>query len=59
MTPNHALQRTRRGRRACNRRVPCTGSLSLGRSAHIITKASPPFYRSLTTTVPKTATVPQ
>jgi hypothetical protein len=30
---NHALQRTRRGRRGCNRGVPCAGSLSLGRSA--------------------------
>jgi hypothetical protein len=30
--PNHALQRTRRGRRGCNRGVPCAGSLSLGRS---------------------------
>jgi hypothetical protein len=29
---NHALQRTRRGRRGCNRCVPCAGSLSLGRS---------------------------
>jgi len=28
--PNHALQRTRRGRRGCNRCVPCAGSLSLG-----------------------------
>jgi hypothetical protein len=28
---NHALQRTRRGRRGCNRRLPCAGSLSLGR----------------------------
>ena len=27
---NHALQRTRRGRRGCNRCVPCAGSLSLG-----------------------------
>src|SRR5439155_26782834 len=26
-----ALQRTRRERRGCNRRVPCAGSLSLGR----------------------------
>jgi len=26
MTPNHALQRTRRGRRGCNRGVPCAGS---------------------------------
>ena len=25
---NHALQRTRRERRGCNRRVPCAGSLS-------------------------------
>ena len=31
--PNHALQRTRRGRRGCNRCVPCAGSLSLGRWA--------------------------
>ena len=43
--PNHALQRTRPSRcrsnqrdpdvvyRDCNRRVPCAGSLSLGRSA--------------------------
>jgi hypothetical protein len=31
MSPNHALQRTRRERRGCNRRVPCAGSLSLGR----------------------------
>ena len=30
--PNHALQRTRRERRRCNRCVPCAGSLSLGRS---------------------------
>src|SRR5262249_14801922 len=30
---NHALQRTRRGRRGCNRCVPCAGSLSLGRWA--------------------------
>ena len=30
-TPNHALQRTRRERRCCNLRVPCAGSLSLGR----------------------------
>jgi len=30
---NHALQRTRRKRRGCNRCVPCAGSLSLGRSA--------------------------
>jgi hypothetical protein len=29
--PNHALQRTRRGRRGCSRGVPCAGSLSLGR----------------------------
>jgi len=29
--PNHALQRTRRGRRGCNCCVPCAGSLSLGR----------------------------
>jgi hypothetical protein len=29
--PNNALQRTRRGRRGCNRCVPCAGSLSLGR----------------------------
>ena len=29
--PNHALQRTRRGRRGCNRGVPRAGSLSLGR----------------------------
>jgi hypothetical protein len=29
--PNHALQRTRRGRRGCNRCVPCAGSLSSGR----------------------------
>lgn len=28
--PNHALQRTRRECRGCSRRVPCTGSLSLG-----------------------------
>ena len=28
---NHALQRTRRERRGCNRCVPCAGSLSLGR----------------------------
>ena len=28
---NHALQRTRRGRRGCNRGVPWAGSLSLGR----------------------------
>jgi len=31
MTPNHALQRTRRERRGCNYCVPCAGSLSLGR----------------------------
>jgi hypothetical protein len=31
--PNHALQRTRRKRRGCNRRLSCAGSLSLGRSA--------------------------
>jgi len=30
--PNHALQRTRRERRGCNRCVPWAGSLSLGRS---------------------------
>jgi len=29
--PNHALQRTRRERRGCNRRLPCAGSLSFGR----------------------------
>jgi hypothetical protein len=29
--PNHALQQTRRERRGCNRGVPCSGSLSLGR----------------------------
>ena len=29
--PNHALQRTRRERRGCNRCVPCAGSLSLRR----------------------------
>ncbi len=29
-TPNHALQRTRRVRRGCNRCVPWAGSLSLG-----------------------------
>jgi fatty acid desaturase len=29
--PNHALQRTRRGRRGGSRRLPCAGSLSLGR----------------------------
>ena len=29
--PNHALQRTRRGRRGCNRGVPCAGSLSFCR----------------------------
>jgi hypothetical protein len=29
--PNHALQRTRRERRGCNRCVPCAGSLSLVR----------------------------
>ena len=28
---NHALQRTRRERRACHRCAPCAGSLSLGR----------------------------
>src|ERR1051325_8228986 len=28
-TPNHALQRTRRERRGCNRSVPCAGRLSL------------------------------
>jgi predicted enzyme related to lactoylglutathione lyase len=32
-TPNHALLRTRRERRGCNRCVPCAGSLRLGRSA--------------------------
>jgi hypothetical protein len=30
--PSHALQRTRRERRGCNRCVPYAGSLSLGRS---------------------------
>ena len=30
MKPNHALQRTRRERRGCNRCVPWAGSLSLG-----------------------------
>jgi hypothetical protein len=35
--PNHALQRTRRG---CNPRVPCAGSLSLGRSAAKIFRPS-------------------
>jgi hypothetical protein len=30
-TPNHALQRTRRGRRGCNRCLRCAGSLSLSR----------------------------
>jgi len=30
--PNHALQRTRRERRGCNRCLLCAGSLSLGRS---------------------------
>jgi hypothetical protein len=30
MPSNHALQRTRRGRRGCKRCVPCAGSLSLG-----------------------------
>jgi hypothetical protein len=29
--PNHALQRTRPSRHCCNPRVPCAGSLSLGR----------------------------
>jgi hypothetical protein len=29
--PNHALQRTRHGVVVCNPRVPCAGSLSLGR----------------------------
>jgi hypothetical protein len=29
--PNHALQRTRREHRGCNRGVPRAGSLSLGR----------------------------
>src|SRR5262245_48029947 len=33
-TPNHALQRTRRERRGCNRCLPCAGSLSLGRSTN-------------------------
>jgi len=33
-TPNHALQRTRRERRGCNRCVLCAGSLSLGRWRH-------------------------
>src|ERR1041384_5730689 len=28
MRPNHALQRTRRERRGCNRGVPCAGSLA-------------------------------
>lgn len=32
LRPNHELQRTRRGRRGCNRCVPCAGSLNLGRS---------------------------
>ena len=31
MTANHALQRTRHGVVVCNSRVPCAGSLSLGR----------------------------
>jgi len=50
MTPNHALQRTRRGRRGCNRGVPCAGSLSLGRSgrANVFTKA---FQLIMLTTV--------
>ena len=33
MLANHALQRTRRGRRGCNRTPSWAGSLSLGRSA--------------------------
>lgn len=33
LTPNHALQRTRRERRGCNRGVPRAESLSLGRSS--------------------------
>ena len=28
--PNHALQRTRRERRGCNRSVPCAGVAELG-----------------------------
>jgi hypothetical protein len=34
--PNQALQRTRRGRRGCNRRLPCAGSLteSFGQTQH-------------------------
>ena len=31
LTANHALQRTRRERRGCNRSFPRAGSLSLGR----------------------------
>ena len=41
MTFNHALQRTRRERRGCNRCVPCAGSLSLGlgiTSSHMIAR---------------------
>jgi hypothetical protein len=30
-TPNHTLQRTRHDVVVCNPRVPCAGSLSLGR----------------------------
>jgi hypothetical protein len=32
---SHALQRTRRGCRSCNRGVPCAGSLSLVRLAYL------------------------
>jgi hypothetical protein len=35
-SPNQALQRTRRGRRGCHRRLPCAGPLSLGRYAALV-----------------------
>ncbi len=37
---NHALQRTRRERRGCNRGVPRAGSLSLGRLGHFARHAT-------------------
>ena len=35
LPPNHALQRTRRGRRGCNRFVPCANQIAGGRN-HVI-----------------------
>ena len=35
MTPNHALQRTRRQHRGCNSRVPSAGSLSSYESCQV------------------------